>query len=168
MSYKLHNGLFFIEHNNTFFIPAMDEEHDGTLNFDKTVFPFLYKQMTGDFELCTNFIPTNMSLGDSYGLKAMVDNNLYTYITLLYSNEGLKIKSGICDVFRLEDSDKLVNCENVTLKIVKSNNIIETFYSLDGINFVSCGKNTMVCAEMSIGYTVSSFNGSDFFIKVKN
>lgn len=165
-NFKLENGLFFVEEDGAYAIPAMNEGTNGEINFEETLSPYLRKKMIGDYEVSAKFTPIHMSLGDSYGIYIYSNDDL-VYVSLQETVDGSVIQSGAVDFMEAENPAVNVNSDSIYLKIKKDGDVYEEFYSLDGVNYVSCGKNVLESdLETKVGYQVSTFQGSQLYVKV--
>lgn len=163
---KLENGLFFLEDHQAYIIPAMNEETNRVINFEEILSPYLRKHMIGDYEVIAKFTPFHMSLEDSYGIY-IYSNEDYVYVSLQETVDGPVIKSGACDFMETENPAVGVDKDSVYLKIKKDGDVYEEFYSLDGIEYISCGKNILTSdIETTVGYKVKTFQGSELYVKV--
>ena len=165
-NFKLENGILFVEDGKEYVMTAINENYDGTLNFEENVCPYLRKEMIGDYEIQAKFTPMHMSLNDLYGIYSYNGDN-YVYIALSTGGEGNMIQSGSCDFMVTENPMKNVDSDSVYLKLKKDGNIYETFYSIDGYKFISCGKNLLDGDITSrVGFKISTFQGSEFYVKI--
>lgn len=164
--FKLENGLFFVEENGAYVIPAMNENSNGEINFEEILSPYLRKRMIGDYEIVAKFTPVHMSLEDAYGIYIYSKEN-YVYVNLHETLDGSVIKSGAVDFMETENPVINVNCNSVYLKIKKDGDVYEEFYSVDGVKYISCGKNIMTSdIETKVGYKVRTFQGSQLYVKI--
>lgn len=167
-NFKLDNGLFFMENGDAYGIPGMNENTNGVINFEEILSPYLGKRMLGDYEVAAKFTPVNMSLEDSYGIY-IYSNDDYVYVSLQETPDGCVIKSGAVDFMETENPTVNVSGESVYLKIKKDGDKYEEFYSMDGIEYISCGKNILESdLETTAGYQVRTFQGSELYVKVTN
>lgn len=165
-NFKLEKGLFFMEENGAYTIPVMNEETNGELNFNEIVSPYLRKRMIGDYEIVAKFTPVNMSLEDSYGI-CIYSNENYVYVSLHETVDGCVVKSGAADFIETENPIVNVSSDSIYLKIKKDGDKYEEFYSLDGKEYISCGKNILESdLETTAGYQLKTFQGSQFYVKV--
>ena len=165
---KIEKGLFFVEENGNYVIPAMNENTNGDISFEELISPYLQKEMIGDYEIVARFEPVNMSLGDSYGIYIYSGEN-HVYLSFNETAYGRKIKTGVVDFMEAEYPSVKVDCDTLYLKIAKSDDIYETLYSPDGIEFVSCGKISMESDIVTrAGFKVDSFQGSKFYVKLSD
>lgn len=163
---ELENGLFFMENDDAYIIPGMNENTEGVVDFDEVLSPYLRKRMLGDYEVIAKFTPVNMSLEDSYGIY-IYSNEDYVYVSLQETLDGCVIKSGAVDFMETENPAVNVSDDSVYLKIKKDGDKYEEFYSMDGVEYISCGKNIMESElETRAGYQVKTFQGSELYVKV--
>lgn len=166
-NFNLENGLFYTENTNTYEIPAMNERSDGVLNFDETVAPYLSRSMTGDYEVTAKFIPVNMSLGDSYGIY-IYSNEDRVHVSLQETPDGTVVASGAVDFMETENPAVFVENAELYLKIKKEGDVYEEFYSPDGEEYISCGKNILTSRSVTkAGFKVNTFQGSSFYLKLE-
>ena len=164
--FKLDNGLFFMENGDVYGIPGMNENTNGVIDFEEILSPYLEKKMLGDYEVIAKFTPVNMSLEDSYGIY-IYSNEDYVYVSLQETLDGCVIKSGTVDFMETENPAVNVSGDSVYLKIKKDGNKYEEFYSMDGVEYISCGKNILESElETRAGYQVRTFQGSELYVKV--
>lgn len=178
MGYTLDNGLFFMVEDNGIVLPAINDEIGRQIDFDTSVSPFLYNKQNGDFEICAKFSPVNMSLSDSYGIYAYIENeenspgkkaDNYCYIALTAGMQGSCVKSGGHDLMDFENPDTLTEGEDVYLKMNRNGDCFEVSYSNDGTDFVTHGKYNLQGGDtVKAGFRLSSFQGSEFHIKVSD
>lgn len=165
---KLENGLLFMEESDAYVIPAMNGDTDGVISFEEILSPYLRKEMTGDYEIVAKFIPVHMSLEDSYGIY-VYSNESQVYISLQETLEGAVIKSGAVDFMEIENPPISASSSAIYLKIKKDGAVYEQLYSFDGTEYISCGKNILSSdGETKAGYQVSSFQGSQFYVKLSD
>ncbi|WP_302626557.1 hypothetical protein [uncultured Eubacterium sp.] len=165
-NFKLENGTLFMEDSKEYVMMAMNENYNGTLNFKEHVSPYLRKEMIGDYEIEAKFTPMHMSFNDSYGIYSYCGEN-YVYIALQAGGDRNIIQSGSCDFMETENPLKSVDSESVYLRLKKDGHIYETFFSIDGHEFISCGKNILDSDFTSrIGFKISTFQGSEFYVKI--
>lgn len=169
MAYTLENGLFFLVDDKGVVVPAMNDKTDNSIDFDTNVSPFLSKELSGDFEIYAEFCPFNMSLSDSYGIYAYTDDDRFCYIKMHSDLQGNSINSGCVDIMDFENPSILSVDENVYLKITRKGNHFNLSYSNDGENYISHGKCVLESdSPVRVGFQLSSFQGSAFYIRVRN
>lgn len=169
MNYILKNGLFLMESGNELIIPCMDESYDDVINFDTKVSPLALDRFNGDFKICAEIIPVNMSLGDEYGIYAFNEAEKYVYIKMVSDIRGNLLKSGCVDSMEQENPDVNVSKESIHLEMKKCGDKFNLAYSTDGKEFTNLGNvildNTLFS---NVGFGLTSFQGSQFYIRVKN
>lgn len=169
MNYSLSNGLFYLESEHGVYIPCMNEESDGSLCFDNIVSPFLSKEIIGDFSIEAKIEPYNMSLGDEYGIYAYEEEEKYAYAKLVSGMNGNEIQSGGRDLFKVENPAVNIKSESTYLKVIKSGDVFSMLYSENGNEYIELGK--MILDDsifFNVGFKLSSFGGSQFYIKVSD
>lgn len=165
MSYKIKNGLLFLESNDMLVIPVINDETGENIILDEKVSPFVYEDIDGDFEIKAKFTPEHMSFTDSFGIY-VVSGDSYGYVKLESKSGRNCIKSGMVDIINMENPKKILNQEDVYLKIVKKGNEYDTFFSKDGKQYIPCGNFVFDSDDIKAGFLISSFQGSRFQVKV--
>lgn len=164
-NYKLENGLLFMEKENGFVIPAMNEDTSDIIELEEKVSPFVYEEIIGDFVLSGKFMPKHMSFTDAFGIYIMNDEK-YGYVKVDGYNGVSSVKSGIFDLFEMENPSESVGSEDIYLKLERRGNDFVSYYSTDGVNYTECGGFEFEAEKVKVGFMVSSFQGSQFLVEV--
>lgn len=167
MSYKIKNGVLFLENGDTLVIPAMNDVTGENIILDEKVSPFVYENIDGDFEISAKFIPEHMSFTDFFGIY-VVNGDCCGYVTMEAKSGRNCIKSGMVDVIEMENPKVIVDGAEIYLKIIKRENHYTTFFSKDGKQYIPCGEFTLILNDIEAGFLVSSFQGSKFQVEVQN
>ncbi len=167
MAYQIENGLFWMENLDTIVIPCMDEDYDGSLDFDRMLSPFVNQEFIGDFTLSATLTGRNVSLGDSFGIYAYKSEEEYAYVSLASTKNGRRIVSGGFDIFEMKNPEVEYCGKSIRLIMDKKDNK----FSFSFVN--ENGENTEIgnivlddSIFMKVGFGIKSFSGSELIVSV--
>lgn len=165
MKFNLNNGVMFMEEPKMYVIPSVREMVNGKVSEEK-LHQYISSEVIGDYSIRTKFDPINMPEGEAYEMLINADD-AKAYINLYRENDKYIIKSGAEDIFKVEHPDVVVESESLWFEIKKDGNTYEMFYSLDGNDFLSLGKNNIESDITTFaGCGIITFKESDFCVKV--